>query len=72
MTINNLTSICASGVSCGIVFPIDFPTGATFDWSATFNSEGEARAFARTKLGSHAVEVEPGKWQQRWKVAISR
>jgi len=28
-------------------------------------SEGEARAFARTKLGSDAVEVEPGKWRSR-------
>lgn len=54
-----------SGVSCGIVFPfpMDFPTSATVDWSASFGSEGEARAFARTKLGSDPIEVEPGKWR---------
>jgi hypothetical protein len=56
-------SPCPEGVQCGIVFPADFPTSSTIDWSATFTSEGEARAFARTKLGSDAVEVEPGKWR---------
>jgi hypothetical protein len=29
----------------------------------TFQSEGEARAFARSQLGADAVEVEPGKWR---------
>jgi hypothetical protein len=33
--------------------------------AAAFSSEGEARAFARTKLGSDAVEVEPGKWRSK-------
>jgi len=54
---------CGQGVSCGIVFPVDLPTSGTVNWSASFESEGEARAFARTKLGSDAVEVEPGKWR---------
>ena len=54
---------CGRGVSCGIVFPVDFPTKGTVNWSASFESEGEARSFARTKLGSDAVEVEPGKWR---------
>ena len=54
---------CGRGASCGIVFPVDFPTKGTVNWSASFESEGDARAFARTKLGSDAVEVEPGKWR---------
>jgi hypothetical protein len=62
-TLENLLSLCPKGVSCGVFFPIDFPTSGTVDWSATFKSEGEARAFARTQLGSDAVEVEPGKWR---------
>jgi len=57
------TNPCGRGVSCGIVFPVDFPTKGTVNWSASFESEGEARAFARTKLGSDAVEVEAGKWR---------
>lgn len=44
-------------------FVDDFATKSTRNWSATFNSEGEARALARTKLGSSPVEVEPGKWR---------
>jgi hypothetical protein len=53
---------------------MDIRTPTTLDWSAEFNSEGEARAFARTKLGGDAIEVEPnkfrsrnGKWQYRAK-----
>lgn len=60
---------CDPNVKIGILFPIDFPTSATVNWSATFATEGEARAFARTQLGSDAVEVEPGKWRSsdgRW------
>ncbi len=41
----------------------DFPTSETNNWSANFKSEGEARAFARSKLGDNPVEVEPGKWR---------
>jgi hypothetical protein len=41
----------------------DFPTKATKNWSGAFKSEGEARALARTKLGSNPVEVAPGKWR---------
>ena len=60
--------------SCGIVFPVDFKTPETLNWSADFKSEGEARAFARAKLGNDPVEVEPfklrsrdGRWQYRAK-----
>jgi hypothetical protein len=49
-------------------------TKNTKDWSAWMKSEGEARALARTKLGSGAAEVGPGKlrsangkWQYRAK-----
>jgi len=49
-------SLCGSSeLKCGIIFPFDFPTGNTAYWSAYFNSEGEARAFARSILGSDAV-----------------
>ncbi|PYT63032.1 MAG: hypothetical protein DMG35_05490 [Acidobacteria bacterium] len=54
------------GMSCGVVFPFDFAVkGETVNSTATFASEGEARAVARTKLGSDAVEVEPGKWRSK-------
>jgi hypothetical protein len=46
-----------------VEFPRDFSTKGTKDWSAAFKSEGEARAFARTKLGKNPIEVEPGKWR---------
>ncbi len=55
-------------------FARDFATKNTKNWSATFKSEGEARALAREKLGANPVEVEPGKlrssdskWQYRAK-----
>jgi len=66
---------CGYGVdSCGIIIPPpiggigaafaeDYATAATVNESATYASEGEARAIARTKLGSDAVEVAPGKWR---------
>jgi hypothetical protein len=41
----------------------DFATKNTKNWSAAFNSEGEARALARAKLGANPVEVEPNKWR---------
>ncbi len=41
----------------------DFATKATKNWSAAFKSQGEARALARTKLGSNPIEIEPGKWR---------
>lgn len=66
--LNKIVNPCAgTEMTCGIVFPFpeDFPTSNTVNWSATFKSEGEARAFARTKLGSDAVEVGPGKWRSR-------
>ena len=54
--------------------PRDHATKNTKNWSATMQSEGDARALARTKLGSNPVEVEPGKlrsadgkWQYRAK-----
>lgn len=60
---------CPAGALCDVVYPVDFATGDTVNSSAMFSSEGEARAFARTKLGSDIVEVEPGKWRSadgRW------
>jgi RHS repeat-associated protein len=42
---------------------VDFPTKHTVNWSAEFASEGEARAFARAKLGSNPIEVEAWKWR---------
>jgi hypothetical protein len=55
-------------------YPSDRATGNTKNFSAKFNSEGEARAFARQKVGRDPVEVEPGKlrsqdgrWQYRAK-----
>ena len=54
--------------------PRDVPTKSTNQWSATFKSEGKARALAKSKLGKSAREVEPnkfrsadGKWQYRAK-----
>ncbi len=41
----------------------DIPDANTKNWSAEFNSEAEARALAREKLGSNPVEVEPNKWR---------
>jgi RHS repeat-associated protein len=54
--------------------PDDFSTKKTNNWSAHFNSEGEARNLAREKLGRDPIEFEPnkfrsqdGKWQYRAK-----
>jgi len=54
--------------------PVDRPTKDTKNWSADFQSEREARAFARQKVGSDPIEVGPGKlrsqdgkWQYRAK-----
>ena len=44
-------------------YPRDFATKNTKNWSSGVKSEGEARAFARAKLGRNAVEVEPAKWR---------
>ena len=47
----------------------DFATKNTVNYSGMYKSEGEARAIARTKLGSDPVEVSPGKWRSqdgRW------
>jgi hypothetical protein len=43
----------------------DQPTANTNNWSATLNSEGDARNLARTKVGRDPIEVEPGKWHSR-------
>ena len=55
-------------------YPVDRATKATVNSSSMMKSEGEARAMARTKLGSNPVEVEPNKlrssdghWQYRAK-----
>jgi RHS repeat-associated protein len=53
----------AAGKKLGYVR--DFPTKETKNWSAMMNSEGEARALAREKLGTDPVEVEPGKWRSK-------
>jgi RHS repeat-associated protein len=44
-------------------YPRDAPDEKTVNWSAHFNSEAEARALARAKLGKNPVEVEPNKWR---------
>lgn len=46
-------------------FPRDFPGKNQVNSSGQYQSEDEARAVARTKLGRDAVEVEPGKWRSR-------
>jgi hypothetical protein len=66
MVANSLFSACGDAdYKCGIVFPIDFSTDSTIEWSAYYRTEGEARALARTKLGSDPVEISPGKWRSR-------
>lgn len=52
-----------AGAAKEVKYVEDFATKATKNWSAMFKSEGEARALARTKLGSNPVEVAPGKWR---------
>ncbi len=44
-------------------FPRDFSTKNTRNWSASFKSEGQARALARERLGQSPIEVEPNKWR---------
>lgn len=43
----------------------DEPTKKTNEWSAWFNSEGEARALAREKPGKNPIEIGRGKWRSR-------
>ena len=61
------------GKSVGKFLP-DFASKNTKNWSAVMNSEGEARALARTKLGPNPVKAganklrsTDGKWQYRAK-----
>jgi hypothetical protein len=70
----NMAAGAANGGGGGQNYPPDRATADTKDFSAKFGSEGEARAFARQKLGRNPVEVEPGKlrsqdgrWQYRAK-----
>ncbi len=47
----------------------DYATAETKNYSGWYKSEGEARAIARTKIGSDPIEVSPGKWRSqdgRW------
>ena len=46
-------------------YPKDFATKNTKNWSAQFNSERDARALAREKLGKDPLEVEPNKWRSQ-------
>jgi hypothetical protein len=55
-------------------YPADFASNKTQNHGAQFSSEGEARAFARQKVGSDPVKVGPnklrsqdGRWQYRAK-----
>jgi hypothetical protein len=64
----------ASSARAARVYPRDYATKSTENVSAAFKSEGEARNFARAKLGGKVVEIEPGKlrsvdgkWQFRAK-----
>jgi RHS repeat-associated protein len=52
----------------------DVPTSNTNNWSATYRTEGEARAVAREQVGKDPILVEPyklrsqdGRWQYRAK-----
>lgn len=51
--------------NCNPSYPKDFATKNTKNWSAQFNSERDARALAREKLGKNPVEVEPNKWRSQ-------
>jgi hypothetical protein len=66
------TEAKAAGTITDIRFPSDYASKNTRNLSAVYKSEGEARALARTKIGSDPVEVGPGKlrsqdgrWQYR-------
>jgi hypothetical protein len=65
-----------AGTSAGASerYPRDYATKDTINRSAKYGSEREARALARTKLGSDPIQVDPGKlrsqdgrWQYRGK-----
>jgi len=45
------------------IYPKDFATKNTKNWSSLYKSEGEARTIARTKIGKNPIEIEPGKWR---------
>ena len=52
--------------TCPIQYPKDFSVrGKTKNWSAWFNSERDARALAREKIGHSPLMVEPNKWRSR-------
>jgi hypothetical protein len=53
-------------------FVKDFATKNTKNWSAMMNSEGEARAIARKKIGTDPIEVEPNKWRTTENGSIER
>jgi hypothetical protein len=46
-------------------FPRDFATARTKKWQGYYNSEGEARTLARTKIGKDPIQVEANKWRSR-------
>ncbi|OPX41856.1 hypothetical protein CLHUN_42750 [Ruminiclostridium hungatei] len=77
---NNVISVIAAGIIYGgglnnkNSFPKDTKTKNTVNKSATFDSQGEARSVARTKIGSNPTKVSEfkfrsndGKWQYRAK-----
>jgi hypothetical protein len=47
------------------VYPPDFSTSRTHNWTSWANSEQDARQLAREKLGSNPVEVAPNKWRSQ-------
>ncbi|MGM0555199.1 MAG: polymorphic toxin-type HINT domain-containing protein [Myxococcota bacterium] len=49
----------------GCDYPRDWFDSDTIQRGATLNSEGEARALAREKLGKNPVEIEDGKLRSR-------
>jgi hypothetical protein len=58
--------------SCGGKYPKDFQSNKTAQKGAKFNSQGEARSIARTKVGRDPVNIgdnklrsQNGKWQYR-------
>jgi RHS repeat-associated protein len=74
LTLNSWMARSGSGGGETTTYPKDTATKNTKDYSAKYPSERAARSFARTKIGSDPVEIEPGKlrsqdgrWQYRAK-----
>lgn len=59
------TLLAAPAKSQAQQYPPDRSTARTKNQSAQYNSERDARAFARQKVGATPVEVSPGKLRSR-------